>query len=137
MRVLCPIFEKHGVDLVVSGHVHNYQRTVPLRFSPVLGLNGNYVDARGQVQGQFSLDPGFDGKTQTLANGVIYLITGAGGASLYDRKQHDRPETMEEFTAKFVSATHSFTVMDVADRRLTVRQIAIDGKELDRFVVEK
>ena len=137
MRVLCPVFERHGVDMVVSGHVHNYQRTLPLRFAPVLGLNGNYVSARGEVQGQISLDREFDGKTQTVASGVIYLISGAGGASLYDRSQHDRPETMEDFTAKFISATHSFTVMDVAERRLTVRQIGSDGKELDRFMVEK
>ena len=34
MRVLAPIFEAHGVDIVLSGHEHNYQRPRPLRFMP-------------------------------------------------------------------------------------------------------
>ncbi len=32
-RVLVDLFEKHGVDLVFSGHIHNYERTYPMRFA--------------------------------------------------------------------------------------------------------
>jgi predicted phosphodiesterase len=34
MRLLSPIFEKGGVDVVFNGHVHNYQRSFPLTFKP-------------------------------------------------------------------------------------------------------
>ena len=29
-----PLFDKYGVDLVFQGHVHNYQRTFPLKYNP-------------------------------------------------------------------------------------------------------
>src|SRR5262249_42456333 len=39
MRVLSPVFEAGKVDLVFSGHVHNYQRSYPMTFVPS-GQNG-------------------------------------------------------------------------------------------------
>lgn len=137
MRVLCPVLEKHGVDMVFSGHVHNYQRTHPLRFAPVRGLNGEYRDPQGRVRGEFALDRDFDGAARTVPSGIIYVITGAGGASLYDRNQQDKPETMQSFTRAFVSTEHSFTVLDVNGSKLTLRQLSEKGKELDRFTVTK
>ncbi len=40
MRVLAPTFERHGVAIVFNGHVHNYQRTRPLRFNPATPAGG-------------------------------------------------------------------------------------------------
>lgn len=34
MRVLSPVFEAGKVDVVFSGHVHNYERSYPMRFVP-------------------------------------------------------------------------------------------------------
>ncbi len=48
-----PVFERHGVQLVIAGHEHDYERTVPLRADVA--------------------DPA----------GVTYLVTGGGGAPLY------------------------------------------------------
>jgi hypothetical protein len=48
-----PIFEKHGVQLVLNGHDHDYERTVPLR--------------------QFVQN----------GSAVTYIVTGGGGAPLY------------------------------------------------------
>ena len=50
-----PIVEKYGVQLVLSGHEHSYQRTLPLR-------NGA---------------PAPDGK------GTVYVVTGGGGGVLH------------------------------------------------------
>ena len=33
------MFEECGVDVIFAGHVHNYQRTVPLQFSPDAGAS--------------------------------------------------------------------------------------------------
>jgi hypothetical protein len=51
------LFEEHGVDLVLSGDVHNYERSVPIVFndddsdSPIpTSTNGEtYVDPEGQI----------------------------------------------------------------------------------------
>jgi hypothetical protein len=51
------MFEEHGVDLVLQGHIHNYERSVPIVFnddesdSPIpTSTNGEtYVDPEGQI----------------------------------------------------------------------------------------
>jgi len=52
-----PIFDLHRVDVVLSGHDHNYERTKPMR------------GATPQT---------------TAADGTIYVIAGSAGAQLYD-----------------------------------------------------
>ena len=123
MRVISDLLEEGAVDLVFAGHVHNYQRTFPLRFSTAIK--------------QWTLDKDFNGSTKTRPKGVIYLVTGAGGAKLYNPEQHDKPESWQPFTDKFVSKVNSFTQVDVKGRRLVLRQISATGAELDRAVVTK
>lgn len=130
LRWLAPIFEKHGVDIVFSGHVHNYQRSYPLTFAPKApGAK------KGEVDGQWTLDKAFP--DQGKPKGVIYIVTGAGGAGLYNPEQEGHPETWQEFTKVFVSKTHSLTVMDLDRRQLTLRQLDGAGKEIDRFQIRK
>jgi predicted phosphodiesterase len=92
MRLLSPIFEKGKVDIVFAGHVHNYQRSYPMTFSPV--NNGNQLVAGANniktgkiVNGTWTLDKNFNGKGKTKPQGVIYIVTGAGGQSLYNPEQ--------------------------------------------------
>jgi hypothetical protein len=56
-REFTPLFEKYGVDLVLTGHDHNYERSHPLK--------GEAVASSG-------------------ARGIAYLVVGSGGASLRD-----------------------------------------------------
>ena len=132
MRPLSPILEKYGVDLVLAGHVHNYQRTAPIRFKPTkVGLRGK------PVEGTFTVDQTFDGKTITRAQGIIHIVTGAGGAELYDPWQTDAPASWQPWTRAFVSDQHSFTVLDVEGRKLKLRQLDAGGRELDAITVTK
>lgn len=137
MRLLADVFEVGRVNLVFSGHVHNYQRAFPLRFAGIKGNDGKLVRDRDQVPGRWTLDTVFDGRAHTQPQGVIYLISGAGGNRLYNPEQQDDPFSQQSFTTRFISKLHSFTVADVNGSTLTVRQIAIDGTELDRFVVTR
>lgn len=50
---LVPIFEEYGVDVVFSGHAHNYERTCRIR------------------------------SDRCAKDGVHYIVTGGGGGSLY------------------------------------------------------
>ena len=133
-RALADLFERHEVALVICGHVHNYQRTYPLHFAPDGAPDS---PAKGDLKGRWTLDTAYDGRTRTRPDGVIYLITGAGGARLYDERQHDDPASWQPFTARFVSNVHSLTVVDVDASKLTVRQVSADGDELDRFDVTR
>lgn len=49
-----PIFDRHGVDLVLNGHEHTYERTHPLRGG------------------------------ERAAGGTVYVVSGGAGATLYD-----------------------------------------------------
>ena len=112
MRLLEPIFQTNGVDVVFAGHVHNYQRSKPLRFTP----NPAVRDARGRVNGDFVFDDEFDGVTKTTPKGVIHIVTGGGGATLYNAKEFDKtvaqlakdnPGNYVPLTAKYVADKHS------------------------------
>ncbi len=136
-RLLAEVFEAGGVDLVFSGHVHNYQRSYPMTFVAQRDERGRPVGKERRIEGRWTLDREFDGVARTQPKGIIYLVTGAGGAKLYNPEQQDDPSSWQEFTCKFVSDRHSITVMDVQPSRLVVRQVDVDGQERDRFVVTK
>ena len=131
-RVLCDLFEECGVDLVLAGHVHNYQRTYPLRFRAAPG-----ADPTKLVPGEFILDRKFDGATVTRPDGIIYIVTGAGGAGLYDPLQQVNRDTWNSFTTRFVSQVNSLSVVDVNGKTLTYRQLDVYGAEVDRFTLTK
>ena len=145
MRVMAPVFEAGNVDIVFNGHVHNYQRSYPLRFvpsqensaAPVKGKDGKLPKLR-PVGGKLTLDKTFDGHTDTTPEGVIYVVSGAGGQHLYNPEQQDDPaSSWQEFTFKHVSKVHSLTVADVDGSTLIVRQITAAGEEVDRFILNK
>jgi hypothetical protein len=95
-----PVFEETGVTIVFSGHDHNYQRTKPLH-------GGAAVESE---------------------QGVTYVITGAGGAALYQPK----PKTPDYLAASNFDR-HSFTHVVIDGDELTLRQIDADGEILDEL----
>lgn len=103
-NAIVPALETAGVDLVFSGHDHNYQRTHPL-------LRGDIVPA---------------------GTGIVYVVSGAGGASLYSASE-PRPA----FVAALNDQEFSFTHVIVAGDTLTLRQIDIDGRVLDEYKLQK
>jgi hypothetical protein len=121
---------------VFTGHVHNYQRSHPLKFAPDAPAAGEPV-WRNIVNGALALDKEFDGVRNTKPKGVIYLVTGAGGARLYDTEQQDDPASWQPYTARFISKVYSITVAEATARKLTMRQVDADGNEIDRFVLTR
>lgn len=140
MRLLVPLFEAGKVDVVFSGHVHDYQRSKPLWFQPRFPLPAK---ASGPIPGTFQFDENFDGQTHTEPDGIVYIITGAGGASLYDRptdptEPHNASlPSPESFTAKFVTDRHSFSIIDIDKGQFTLRQVDLAGQEIDRIIIRK
>jgi uncharacterized protein (TIGR03437 family) len=57
---IVPIIERHNVQLVLNGHEHSYQRTVPIR----------------------------DGQQVSASEGTVYITEGGGGAHLYEVRPH-------------------------------------------------
>ena len=101
-RLIVPVLEAGGVDLVFCGHDHNYERTVPL--------------AGGQADAQ---------------RGIVYVITGAGGKSLRPLYQS------QPYSAVFNGDQYSFTHLEIAGGRLTLRQISERDEVIDVWFREK
>ena len=142
MRLIAPILEQGKVDIVFAGHVHNYQRTYPLTFKPdnlgtQLVAGANNIRTGKTVNGRWTLDKDFNGKRNTKPTGVIYITTGAGGQGLYNPEQTKDKDSWQKFTVRFESTVHSFTVMDVNGSEITLRQLNINGKEVDRVKITK
>ena len=145
MRVLSPIFERAGVDVVLHGHEHNYQRTRPFKFAPKDASVASDLKVKSRlVPGTFTIDRTFDGVKNTKPNGVIYVTTGAGGNGLYDIEDNDKPERWKhkeddyaDYVARFVSDRHSLTVVDMDANALEFRQIDQWGTEVDKWRITK
>ncbi len=137
MRLLTGIFEECGVDIVFNGHAHLYERSYPLKFAVTPQADGSLIGADGSVNGTWTLDRSFDGISVTKPNGVIYIVTGAGGAKLQEQHLPPSDDGWMECTARHVGDRHSFTVCDVDGATMTLRQISLDGEELEKLVLTK
>lgn len=137
MRLLAPLLEKYGVDVVFCGHAHYYERIRPVKFQLEMRENGKPIDENGYVGGQITCDMNFDGETVTKPDGVVYLVTGAGGAKLDANGLTWRKELWKPFTHKVLGDRYSFTVCDLDGDTLTIRQIDVNGREVDKLVITK
>jgi uncharacterized repeat protein (TIGR01451 family) len=80
MRAVAKLLEDHGVNLVFNGHEHNYQRTLPIRSTS--RVSGPVSTATGAPA--VYVDADYDGVTNTVPDGVLYLVEGAGGNRDFD-----------------------------------------------------
>ena len=147
MRLQAPLLEELGVSMVLTSHVHNYQRSVPMKFAPEMSEEKDHyiVSPEGRVNGTFTLDTKFDGVTNTKASGIIYIVSGSGGGELYDPSYSNKPEMWEHepadnwvpFTVKVISDIHSFTMIETNGKTLTLKQMNAKGEVMDEIKVTK
>lgn len=79
MRTVAKTLEDHGVNIVFNGHEHNYQRTLPLR------ATSRAAAALSTTAGPaVNIDTTYDGSTNTVPDGVLYIVEGAGGNRDFD-----------------------------------------------------
>jgi uncharacterized repeat protein (TIGR01451 family) len=80
MRAVAKLLEDHGVNIVFNGHDHNYQRSLPIRATARTAATPTTTAGSPAVY----LDQKFNGNTDTVPDGVLYLIEGAGGNRDFD-----------------------------------------------------
>src|SRR5262249_32704384 len=113
------------------------QRSYPLTFKAKQEGKKLVVNPDGTVDGEFTFDKHYDGVTKNKPNGIIYLVSGAGGAPLYGPISSKIPTIPRTFTLKLASDHFSFTQCDINGQTLKVNQINADGSTLDSFTIEK
>jgi hypothetical protein len=80
MRAIAKLLEDHGVSLVFNGHDHNYQRSLPIRAT---SRTAGPVSTAA-VSPAVNVDTKFDGRSDTVPDGVLYVVEGAGGNRDFD-----------------------------------------------------
>jgi hypothetical protein len=80
MRSVAKILEDHGVNIVFNGHEHNYQRTLPIRATARTATPASTTSGKPAVH----IDASYDGQRQTVPDGVLYIVEGAGGNRDFD-----------------------------------------------------
>lgn len=123
---LMPVIEAAGVDLVVAGHSHGYERSHLLdgHYGLAASFTADHVvhDGSGpEGDGAYRKSPGAHG-------GTLYAVAGHGGASLYTG-------TYAHPAMPVGMSVQGSLVLDVWSRRLEGRMIGADGAVHDRFVI--
>ena len=72
-----PLLEQAGVDLVLCGHSHNYERSFMVKGLANSNSAGSYRQATHQVQG--GLGPYTKPKSNLRSAGAVYVVSGCGG----------------------------------------------------------
>ena len=114
-----PLFDQYNVDLVLSGHNHNYQRTFPLQF--------NEADSDKPII--VNKNP----NTYNEVGSPIFITAGTGGVGLYSLG------AQPEFNAKqFGKFGHlNVDVSRDTSNKLVGTFYDISGNKLDEFTITK
>ncbi len=124
-----PILDAYGVDLVMGGHSHSYERSFPLYghygTSDTLAPEMILDDGDGNANG--------DGVYQKDDVGTVYIVAGSSGkrSSIFVRGSLDHP-------AMYISKwERGSVVLDVDGDALTARFLDDDGSVDDEFTILK
>lgn len=114
-RTYHPVFENFGVDLVVQGHSHNYQRSYPLLFNEATHSEPIVSDKE-----EFRYrDP----------EGIIFVVAGTGGESI--QLLNKKP-----FLASSYEGYGCLNV-EIKGKSLSVEYYSDTNQTIDKFVITK
>jgi hypothetical protein len=127
-----PILERFGVDLVMTGHDHIYERSYPIhdQYGPMSQYPGNETtyrfpgdDSSGQYDGSTNSCP-YKNTSEKKKQGTVYVVTGSSGALEYNnvvsKNLGDHPVMFTNNNKKYKGVGGSF-YMEVEDNRLDAR----------------
>ncbi len=130
-QIALPILEAHGVDLVLTGHSHTYERSYLL--DGHYGLSSTFQQAMildrgdGRVDGDGSYAKAAAGRG--VHDGAVYVVAGSSGQSGSGPLNHP---------AMFLSMTNAGSlVVDVDGNRLDATFVTDTGTLADHFTLEK
>lgn len=116
-----PVFDEFKVDVVFNGHVHNYERSRPIRGFQE-GSNAGVVAASGE-RGVPVL---VDGEP----SGTVYVVSAGAGAPLYG-------SGTDCYHTQVGESVEHYAIVDIEDRTLWFRAYRLNGSIIDEFTITK
>lgn len=132
---LVPILERYGVDLVLCGHSHDYERSRPMY--GYYGKEEAFDSARYTLTGSSGKNDGSQNsspyiKRQLRGKGTIYVVTGSAG------KLGGMQPGFPHNAMYYSDAIHGgASMLEVNGDRLDFKWICADGVIRDRFTIIK
>ena len=129
------ILERYGVDLILCGHSHDYERSYLLR-----GYYGNEASFNAATHAVSSSSAKYDGSTNScpystvsgpVNHGTVYVVSGSAGAS--GGVQAGYPHN----ALPFAQNDGGMLFIEVEDNRLDGKFIRKDGVIADKFTIMK
>ncbi len=122
-----PILEQAGVDLVLSGHSHGYERSHLLRGPHP----GTWHFEAGRTAAQAEREDGVDVHRtgEGGQEGTLYVVAGSAGQT--GPGTYDHPNMAVSFEG------HGSLVIDIDGCRLDARFVDDEGEVRDAFAIEK
>lgn len=119
-----PVFDEFSVDFVLTGHVHNYQRSFPMR-----GFQTGSTE--GQVAAKGANDiPIIDGAGKP--SGTVYLVSAGAGGDLYDVKS-----ASSCYFASKAEKTNNWALFAIDGKSVEYTAYKLDGTVMDQLTFTK
>ena len=114
-----PIFDQYGVDIVLEGHAHDYQRSFPIKFNP--NSKSNPIITNNNIN------------NYNNPEGQIYAIVGTGGVNFHSLS------SQKSFIASQQSSRFGHLNIDIQNNgtNLIGKFISNEGGILDQFTISK
>jgi MYXO-CTERM domain-containing protein len=124
-----PILEAAGVDLVLAGHSHIYERSFLID-----GAYATPTTAAGHILDSGDGQPLGAGPYRKLAgqnshDGAVYIVAGHGGTAVEGAGNHP--------VMYFSEVNHGSCLLDIQENRLALTNIRWNGDVTDRFSMIK
>ncbi len=119
-----PILEAAGVDLVLGGHSHIYERSFLIS-----GAYATPTTAEGHILDDGDGRPAGDGAYQKAAAGAVYVVAGHGGTGLGGPGGHP--------VMFFDEKQHGSCLIDIEGPELRLTNLRADGTESDWFTLRR
>ena len=129
---LTGILERFGVDLVLNGHSHVYERSYRLRNHT--GLANTFRKAINTTDSTTFIYNGSPNSCPLISqgSGTVYAVAGSGGQ--LGGRQADYPHPAMIYSNTTLGGS---LIIDVTDNRLDGQWVAADGSVPDKFTIMK
>jgi acid phosphatase type 7 len=129
-----PILERYGVDLVLCGHSHSYERSKLM--SGHYGMEASFSPEKHLLSASSGFYDGSANSCPYVKNtsdkGTVYVLSGSAGR--IDHAQASFPHDAMPFASVSIGGA---SILEVEGNRLDLKWIQADGKIGDHFTMMK
>ncbi len=128
---IIPLLELNGVDLVMSGHSHSYERSYFIKNHT--GVENTFISSLYPTGNEIQSGGGPYSKSTRKGNGTVYVVCGTGGQAGNSTSSGYPHNAM----FKSILSVSGSLVLDVNGNTLSCKFLSASGSIDDQFTISK